>query len=222
MDKIFFWHFYHYDNAFSKKVFSSYQQFLIDGRKKKVNPTFSPGTFPRFLCCCTIFNYSFALRLLELTEESDANKSVPRKRKQKSLEICEDKVGTSNQYRTVCLVPRPWRYIDGLLNRQVLEKMLETLIIHLKCYPNSTLDKIAEHFCPVLQPIMTLELLEMLESLRLVVRTVLVSEQACSLFSDFQNKSEILEDLNLVEGNETFTYYCKQKSIFTIKKIFQR
>lgn len=160
------------------------------------------------------------LRLLDSADE--LNKSGTRKRKQKSLDICDEKQASYNQYKTVCLIPRPWRYIDGLVNRQVLEKMLETVLIYLKCYPNSTLEKIAEHFCPVLQPIMTLELLEMLEAFRLVVKTVLVKEQACSLFSDFLNKSKILDDLDLAKGDETFTYFCKQKSMFRIKKIFQK
>ena len=124
------------------------------------------------------------------------------------------------QFKAVCLIPRPWRYIDGLLNRPVLQKMLETIVIYLKSYPNSTVESIANRYCPVLQPIMTLELLEMLEKMRLVTKTVLSVEEDCNLFSDFQNGSVRLDDLDLAKGNEIHTYSCTQNSIFLIKKLF--
>jgi hypothetical protein len=128
----------------------------------------------------------------------------------------------TKQFKPVCLIPRPWRYIDGLLNRQVLQKMLETIIIYLKSYPHSSLENIQNHFCPVLQPIMTLELLEMLETLRLVAKKVLTPETECNLFSDFQNSSTRVSENELddLKGNEVFTYYCLQNSIFNIKTIF--
>ena len=128
----------------------------------------------------------------------------------------------SKQFKSVCLVPRPWRYIDGLLNRTVLQKMLETMLIYLKTYPNSSLESISQHFCPVLQPIMSLELLEMLERLKFVTVTVLTREDECNLFSGFQNGSARLDDLNLATGNETCTYLCTQNAIFSIKTLFAK
>jgi len=100
--------------------------------------------------------------------------------------------------------------------------MLETILIYLKTYPNSSLESISQHFCPVLQPIMTLELLEMLEKLRLVKVTMLSREGKSTLFSDFQNGSSRLDDWNLACGNETCTYLCTQNSIFLIKTLFAK
>ena len=128
----------------------------------------------------------------------------------------------SRKFKTVCLIPRPWRYIDGLLNRPVLKQMLITIILYLKTYPNSTFEMISSHFSPILQPIMTLELVEMLERLRCLTKIILKKETNCNLFSDFNNgsfKIDNEEDTRL-NGDEIFNYYCSQNSIFTIKKVF--
>ncbi len=132
-----------------------------------------------------------------------------------------ESISFSRNFKPVCLVPRPWRYIDGLLNRPVLQKMFETILIYLKSYPNATLENIAAHFCPVLQPVMTLELLEMLEKCKCIGKTYLKKEENCDLSSDFLNGSKkILNEENL-DGNELTTYDCRPNSIFTIKKLFQ-
>jgi hypothetical protein len=134
--------------------------------------------------------------------------------------LSEDHFIKSKQFRQVCLIPRPWRYIDGLLNRPVLKKMLESILSYLKSYPHSTFNSISSHFCPVLQPIMTLELLEMLEQLKCVRKCVLSKENDCDLFSDFNNGSKIVLSENDQIGNEIFTYFCSQNSIFILKKVF--
>jgi hypothetical protein len=126
----------------------------------------------------------------------------------------------NKQFKTVCLIPRPWRYIDGLLNRPVLKKMLENIILYLKSYPNSTFESISSHFCPVLQPIQTLELLEMLERLKCVKKLQMKRELDCDLFSGFTNGAEMCQNDDYLDGNEMNSYYCTQTSIFTIRKIF--
>ena len=137
-----------------------------------------------------------------------------------------DRAQMTKNFKPVCLVPRPWRYIDGLLNRPVLKKMLETILIYLKTYPHASLDQLSAHFCPVLQPVMTLELCEMLEKLKCVRKVMLSKEATCDLFSDFTNGShEIDQQQNQAEsvdlrGDEVFCYFLNQNSIFTFKKIF--
>lgn len=124
------------------------------------------------------------------------------------------------QYKKVWLIPRPWRYIDGLLNRQMLEKIFESIILYLKMYPQSTLENISTHYCPVLQPIMTLELLEMLETLDCVKCTKLTRESECTLDSNFDHDSNyVLNDDNL-NGNEICIYECNPDAIFILKQIF--
>lgn len=166
------------------------------------------------------FNIKKSLSSEETTDSANQPRSSLRIKSNTCNSIIDDK--SAKQFKSVCLVPRPWRYIDGLLNRPVLQKMLETVIIHLKTYPNSSLENIANHFCPVLQPIMTLELLEILEELRVVVKTVLRKEEDCTLFSDFQNGAIKLDDLDLARGDEIYTYCCTQNAIFTIKTLFAK
>ena len=167
------------------------------------------------------------------SEESESEKSGRRSTRRLKLPIVDqssvnnDGELMAKKFKNVCLIPRPWRYIDGLLNRPVLKQMLETIILHLKTYPNSTLDALSAHFSPILQPIMTLELVEMLEQLKCVRKIVLKKETKCDLFSDFNNGSfKFADDENNenieqnMNGDETFTYYCSQNSIFTVKKVF--
>ena len=131
-----------------------------------------------------------------------------------------DQSHLSGQCKQVCLVPRPWRYIDGLLNRPVLKRMLESIVLHLKTYPSSTLESLSGHFSPALQPIMTLELVEMLERLKCVEKIVLKAENECNLFSDFTNGSSRSQDDQQVDGNELMCFTCTQESIFILKKLF--
>lgn len=152
----------------------------------------------------------------ETTEQNKLNRSSNRK-----IEKKPDESNFFKQFKPVCLIPRPWRYIDGLLNRPVLQKMFETILLYLKSYPNASLDTISEHFCPVLQPVMTLELLEMLEKCKCVGKTYLKKETTCNLFSDFQNSSTCVRNDEDLDGDEITCYYCKPNSIFTIKKLFQ-
>ncbi|CAF0999107.1 unnamed protein product [Brachionus calyciflorus] len=126
----------------------------------------------------------------------------------------------SKNFKPICIIPRPWRYIDGILNRPVLKKMLESIILYLKSNPNVSFNSISSHFCPVLQPIMTLELLEMLERLKCVKKITLKKENSCDLFSDFNNGSYKITDDDGIQGNELHNYYLNQSSIFNIKKVF--
>ena len=127
---------------------------------------------------------------------------------------------TAKNFKQVCLIPRPWRYIDGLLNRPVLKQMLESILIYLKTYPNSSSDSICEHYCPALQPVMTVELLDMLERIKCVSKRTLKRQSQCDLFSDFTNGSDEIVDEAELLGNELFVYYLRQNSMFTFKKVF--
>lgn len=123
-------------------------------------------------------------------------------------------------YKKVQLIPRPWRYIDGLLNRKVLQKMLESILLHLKTNPSSSFESISQHYCPVLQPIMTLELLEILEYFDCLSVTRLKREEECTLTSEFDGDSEYVLNKDDLNGNELQIYDCNEESLFIIKQIF--
>lgn len=158
-------------------------------------------------------------------DNDDRSESKRTRRAPQRADEAENQAESKN-FKPVCLIPRPWRYIDGLLNRPVLKKMLESLLVYLKTYPQASVESIVSHFCPVLQPIMTIELLEMLEKLKCVQKLTLKRELDCDLFSDFTNGSCELVATDYDEndpdllGDETFAYYLNQNSMFTFKKVF--
>jgi hypothetical protein len=123
-------------------------------------------------------------------------------------------------YKKVQLIPRPWRYIDGLLNRKVLQKMLESILLHLKTNPSSSFESISQHYCPVLQPIMTLELLEILDYFNCLTITRLKREEECTLTSEFDGDSKYVLSKDDLNGNELQIYDCNEESLFIIKQIF--
>ena len=156
-------------------------------------------------------------------EESDGEDESGRTKRRSNNKKAKTETAITNtnkNFKKVCLIPRPWRYIDGLLNRPVLKQMLETILLYLKSYPSSTFSSISSHFSPVLQPIMTLELLEMLERLKCVRKLTFRKEKECDLFSDFNNGSAKVSNEDELDGDEICCYCCTQNSVFTIKKVF--
>ncbi|XP_020777823.2 general transcription factor 3C polypeptide 1 [Boleophthalmus pectinirostris] len=90
----------------------------------------------------------------------------------------EDSPGES-----VSFVARPWRLVDGKLNRLVCKGMLEALLYHIMSVPGVTLEALLLHYRAVLQPLATLELLQALVDLGCVKRKTLVKRPKASLFS---------------------------------------
>ncbi|KAK7929624.1 hypothetical protein WMY93_006019 [Mugilogobius chulae] len=74
---------------------------------------------------------------------------------------------------TVSFVARPWRMVDGKLNRLVCKGMLEGLLHHIMSAPGVTLEGLLLHYRAVLQPQATLELLQVLTDLGCVKRKTL-------------------------------------------------
>lgn len=137
--------------------------------------------------------------------------------------VTPDDVGEntiSKEFKKVLLVPRPWRYVDGLLNRQSLHKMLESIILFLKTYPSASFERISAHFSPALQPVHTLELLEMLEKMLCVRSEKMRPECECNLKSSFDSGSSWVTDDDLLEGDEIVCYECTSDSMFIMKKLF--
>ncbi|XP_055079571.1 general transcription factor 3C polypeptide 1-like [Periophthalmus magnuspinnatus] len=84
---------------------------------------------------------------------------------------------------SMSFVARPWRMVDGKLNRMVCKGMLEALLYHIMSVPGVTLEALLLHYRAVLQPLATLELLQALIDLGCVKRKTLVKRSKASLFS---------------------------------------
>ncbi|CAL1600805.1 unnamed protein product [Knipowitschia caucasica] len=85
---------------------------------------------------------------------------------------------------SVSFVVRPWRMVDGKLNRVVCKGMLEALLHHIMSVPGTTEEKLLQHYRAVLQPLVTLELLQALIELGCVTRKTVARRAKASLFSD--------------------------------------
>lgn len=57
-------------------------------------------------------------------------------------------------------ISRPWRMVDGNLNRQVCKFMLEAVMYHVMSRPGLTQQTLVEHYKDKLQPMAVLDLLQ--------------------------------------------------------------
>uniref|UniRef100_A0A3B3DUL6 Ral transcription factor IIIC subunit 1 n=1 Tax=Oryzias melastigma TaxID=30732 RepID=A0A3B3DUL6_ORYME len=79
-------------------------------------------------------------------------------------------------------ISRPWRLIDGSVNRSVCKGMLEGLLHHIMAQPGLTQQALLEHYRNVLQPVAALDLVQALVELGCVVKKTLVKDPKPSLF----------------------------------------
>jgi hypothetical protein len=63
-------------------------------------------------------------------------------------------------YKTVQLVPRPWRTPEGTVNHVSLATMLKGILIHVMENPGITVSGLTAKYETVLQPVALFELLE--------------------------------------------------------------
>lgn len=62
-------------------------------------------------------------------------------------------------------ISRPWRMVDGKLNRQVCKGMMEAVLYHIMSRPGLTQQSLVQHYKDVLQPMALLELVQVSEDL---------------------------------------------------------
>nr|XP_015215327.1 PREDICTED: general transcription factor 3C polypeptide 1 isoform X2 [Lepisosteus oculatus] len=101
-------------------------------------------------------------------------------------------VGDRGERGRVSFVSRPWRVVDGTLNRPVCKGMLEALLFHVMSRPGVPEGVLIEHYSGVLQPVVFLELLQGLEEMGCVRKRHIKREAHASLFSrqDFADQQE--------------------------------
>ncbi|KAM6423805.1 general transcription factor 3C polypeptide 1 isoform 2-T2 [Liasis olivaceus] len=84
---------------------------------------------------------------------------------------------------SICFVGRPWRIVDGSLNKPVCKGIMEGVLCHIMTKPGITEAALQRHYLGVLQPVALLEILQGLESLGCVRKFQLGAPGAASLFS---------------------------------------
>lgn len=101
----------------------------------------------------------------------------------------------------VSFISRPWRMVDGKLNRQVCKGMLEAVLYHIMSRPGLTQQTLLEHYKDVLQPMAVLELVQALTEMGCVTRKTLVKCPKPTLFARSVRQTEVK-----IEDPETVFY----------------
>ncbi|NXG66318.1 TF3C1 factor, partial [Hemiprocne comata] len=103
----------------------------------------------------------------------------------------------------VCFIGRPWRIVDGNLNKPVCKGMMEAVLYHIMTKPGITEGMLLQHYLGVLQPVAVLEILQGLETLGCIKRFYMKKPSLVSLFS----QPVVEEQLNNPKLSETPTIY---------------
>ncbi|XP_060116938.1 general transcription factor 3C polypeptide 1 [Heteronotia binoei] len=80
-------------------------------------------------------------------------------------------------------VGRPWRIVDGSLNRPVCKGIMEGVLCHIMTKPGIPESALRHHYLGVLQPAALLEILQGLEALGCIQKFCLKQQKVPSLFS---------------------------------------
>ncbi|NXI91835.1 TF3C1 factor, partial [Psophia crepitans] len=103
----------------------------------------------------------------------------------------------------VCFIGRPWRIVDGNLNKPVCKGMMEAVLYHIMTKPGITEGMLLQHYLGVLQPVAVLEILQGLETLGCIRRFYMKKPSLVSLFS----QPVVEEKLDNPKLSETPTIY---------------
>ncbi|XP_056392115.1 general transcription factor 3C polypeptide 1 [Hyla sarda] len=101
-----------------------------------------------------------------------------------------------------CFLGRPWRIVDSSLNKPVCKGMLEAVLYQVMTKPGITQHNLIKHYNDVLQPVIILELLQVLEQIGCIKKSYIEKPTKASLFSKTEipqlfKHSKISEDLNV-------------------------
>ncbi|KAM4631775.1 general transcription factor 3C polypeptide 1 [Discoglossus pictus] len=78
---------------------------------------------------------------------------------------------------------RPWKIVDGNLNKPVCKGMLEAVLYHIMTKPGIPEATLLQHYSGVIQPVIVLELLQVLEQLGCIKKCYVEKSSKASLFS---------------------------------------
>uniref|UniRef100_A0A3B3DSN7 Ral transcription factor IIIC subunit 1 n=1 Tax=Oryzias melastigma TaxID=30732 RepID=A0A3B3DSN7_ORYME len=138
----------------------------------------------------TMVDNDFVKSMAALEEEDDDEDDDGDNEKRKKLQITRLPIFNFSCFKSwltprrdaLSFISRPWRLIDGSVNRSVCKGMLEGLLHHIMAQPGLTQQALLEHYRNVLQPVAALDLVQALVELGCVVKKTLVKDPKPSLF----------------------------------------
>ncbi|KAF7662374.1 hypothetical protein LDENG_00237400 [Lucifuga dentata] len=101
-------------------------------------------------------------------------------------------------------ISRPWRLVDGKLNRQVCKGMMESVLYHIMSRPGLTQQALLEHYKGILQPMAVMDLLQALIELGCVSKRALVKAPKPSLFSHSAGQTRGQTEVRVEEPDTVF------------------
>ncbi|XP_064870327.1 general transcription factor 3C polypeptide 1-like [Oncorhynchus nerka] len=118
-----------------------------------------------------------------LPEEEDGEASgLPEEEDGEASGLCEEE-DDSGGVCDVSFVSRPWRIVDGSLNRPVCKGMLDAVLYHIMTRPGLPEHVLLEHYRGVLQPVVVLDLMQALVELGCIKKKYMTRRPKPSLFS---------------------------------------
>ncbi|XP_014907115.1 general transcription factor 3C polypeptide 1 isoform X2 [Poecilia latipinna] len=118
------------------------------------------------------------------TEQEQARPGRIRKCRESSEKLEEAVESPSvDTEENLSFISRPWRFIDGKVNRPVCKAILEAVLYHIMSQPGLTQQTLLEHYKDALQPVTVLDIVQALVELGCVTKRTLVKDPKPSLFS---------------------------------------
>ncbi|KAM9857030.1 general transcription factor 3C polypeptide 1 [Aulostomus maculatus] len=136
-------------------------------------------------------------------EESQERRS-PRCRKQARKASADSERPVDLNEESLSFISRPWRMVDGKLNRQVCKGMLEAVLYHVMSRPGLTQQTLVDYYKNVLQPVAVMELVQALIEMGCVTRKTLVKKPKASLFGRPAPQTESEPKVKLEEADAVF------------------
>uniref|UniRef100_A0A8K9WVF0 B-block binding subunit of TFIIIC domain-containing protein n=1 Tax=Oncorhynchus mykiss TaxID=8022 RepID=A0A8K9WVF0_ONCMY len=132
-----------------------------------------------------------------LREEEDGEASDLREEEDDSGGVCD-----------VSFVSRPWRIVDGSLNRPVCKGMLDAVLYHVMTRPGLPEHVLLEHYRGVLQPVVVLDLVQALVELGCIKKRYVTRRPKPSLFSRPAAETGVrLEETGVRPAETTTVFY---------------
>ncbi|KAG5854560.1 hypothetical protein ANANG_G00039100 [Anguilla anguilla] len=119
----------------------------------------------------------------------------------------------------VSFISRPWRIVDGSLNKPVCKGMLESLLSHIMSKPGLPESALVEHYRGVLQPVVLLDLLQGLEEMGCVRKRYMMGRPRASLFSPAR-AAEVKDEGVKLRDNATAFYEPEVDCCLRLSKVF--
>ncbi|XP_061576125.1 general transcription factor 3C polypeptide 1-like [Cololabis saira] len=123
---------------------------------------------------------------------------------ERQKEACSPSTVSGDDEENLSFISRPWRLVDGKLNRQVCKGMLEAVLYHIMSRPGLTQQSLVEHYKDLLQPVAVLEIVQALIEMGCVKKRTLIKDPKPSLFSRSEHQTRRETSVKFEEADAVF------------------